>query len=446
MKFNILNLYKLTSSIALISLVSTFIFLNIKQINDGSGNNVLMTSFLIWFVFLIFKKEGYVIGRIKKTHFYIYLFLIYFFSKIIYDSFDSEFIKAYTYRTDNGLIMYLFLGSLISYAFYSFTLLLKNKNFNKIVNSFLIFYLILVLLGLIFAFEAQLVDIRHDVFLINNSSAAYQRPANLLIIQNLINTTILTLLFINRNIVSGFSLKICMILNFSYALLSALFSQLIGSNAGLVVTLSIFITLLIFIYVIKAFDYKMKNSVISFQSIFTGWLGLKILKALFIIFTISIPIIIFIYFNYSDKVTLLRISGFGAWNSLLESRIEIFLKNFMSHFLVNPFFGNMHADALTTGDGTHIHSFLSIIPHLGILGLILFIIFMYEIYMDIKRNSISQNYFSFDIYSYQLFRFLILILLLGLCTAITFFTWPPLWFSLGLFGIGVSPIPRKYVA
>lgn len=59
-------------------------------------------------------------------------------------------------------------------------------------------------------------------------------------------------------------------------------------------------------------------------------------------------------------------------NTSVESRFEILAANFETQFAYAPIFGNFFVDRYTTGGGSYAHSLLSILPHLGIVGMALF--------------------------------------------------------------------------
>ena len=94
-------------------------------------------------------------------------------------------------------------------------------------------------------------------------------------------------------------------------------------------------------------------------------------------------------------------------------------------------FGNLTADALTTGPGTYAHSLLSVFSHLGLVGAALFTMYLVALYREIMLPPIGLPSF-YSGAKYPLFRAMILGGLIGYGLIGTFFTWMPLWFALGL--------------
>ena len=68
-----------------------------------------------------------------------------------------------------------------------------------------------------------------------------------------------------------------------------------------------------------------------------------------------------------------RLFGFGSGEvSSIDSRLAIVSKYFLSQFAVAPFFGNVAAENLVSGEGSYIHSLpLYALTHTGVLGSLL---------------------------------------------------------------------------
>ena len=139
----------------------------------------------------------------------------------------------------------------------------------------------------------------------------------------------------------------------------------------------------------------------------------------------------------------------GDWTVLtaLIAAYDAFRDNFITQFSYNPLFGNMRVDLLTTGQGTYVHSLLSLLTHLGLVGFTLFVLFLRSLYLQIARpdqrlqGELKKSYLLFRLFA------LVAILLAGLVSA--FFVWTPLWFCVGLFAFGsnaplfASPKPSR---
>ena len=151
----------------------------------------------------------------------------------------------------------------------------------------------------------------------------------------------------------------------------------------------------------------------------------SIFISLFIVFVLLVGLI-----NFFDiDLDQFRIFDFGSGDvSSVSSRLALW-DNFLIHFDYNPIFGNMAVDALTTGEGTYVHSFIAtLLTHLGIVGFIFFFIYLF---VAIKEKLKSSN----NLYVNNLFALYSLIVFAGIFAIAsfgTFITWIPLWFLLGL--------------
>jgi hypothetical protein len=78
-----------------------------------------------------------------------------------------------------------------------------------------------------------------------------------------------------------------------------------------------------------------------------------------------------------DAIDVTRYRAFGFEQSTLAntsvtSRFEILMDNFGRHFSHAPLLGDMFVDSHTTGRGSYLHSLLAVLPHLGIVGTLMF--------------------------------------------------------------------------
>ena len=97
----------------------------------------------------------------------------------------------------------------------------------------------------------------------------------------------------------------------------------------------------------------------------------------------------------------------------------------------------MIVDKITTGEGSYIHSLLSIITHLGIIGSFIFILFLSTLYSNLRFSGTISN-LQDHIYNnkiYLIYRILTVTTVIVYCLFSSFFTWLPLWFAFGFFGL-----------
>lgn len=130
-----------------------------------------------------------------------------------------------------------------------------------------------------------------------------------------------------------------------------------------------------------------------------------------------------------------RAFGFGEFtvmNSSVVSRRDLFTENFMTHLAHAPVLGDMFVDRKTTGSGTYVHSLLSIVPHLGLVGSGLFICYALSAARQMSREWMRGRR-EWREACFVICGVGLLVSVATLSTAMTFFTAIPLWFSFGLF-------------
>ena len=142
--------------------------------------------------------------------------------------------------------------------------------------------------------------------------------------------------------------------------------------------------------------------------------------------------------SFGLELDSFRVLGFGSGeSSSINSRIDIFKNNFLIQLNYNPLFGNTMVDTLTTGEGSYVHSLLSLLTHLGIVGFLIFTSLVFFIY---KELGSSENHTDvlYGNRKFALYRFLMLSLILFFALISSSYIWMPIWFSIGLFGAGFS--------
>ena len=204
-----------------------------------------------------------------------------------------------------------------------------------------------------------------------------------------------------------------------------LLSQMIGSNntlvnlGGLLFATTIFY---IFINFTKA-ENLLSRIKLNVKKIFFSKLSSKLFGSIFISLFIVFVLLVGLINFFDIDLDQFRIFGFGSGDvSSVSSRLALW-DNFLIHFDYNPIFGNMAVDALTTGEGTYVHSFIAtLLTHLGIVGFILFFIYLF---VAIKEKLNNQR----DIYVNNLFALYSLIVFAGIFAIAsfgTFITYSPI--------------------
>jgi hypothetical protein len=279
-------------------------------------------------------------------------------------------------------------------------------------------------------------NVREDLFLISDLNGMYQRPGAFLTISFFIYSfTTAFFLFVNKYTKKGKLVNFMSFVLFGlYCLLTIggmILSQMIGSNNTLVnLGGLLFATTIFYIFINFTKSENLLSQIkLNIKKIFLSKLTSKlfgsIFVSLFIVFVLLVGLI-----NFFDiDLDRFRIFGFGSGDmSSISSRLAL-LNNFFIQFDYNPIFGNMDVDRLTTGEGSYTHSFiLSLLSHLGIIGFILFFIYLFVAIKE-KLNNHNNLFVNnlLSLYSLVVFAGIFAIASFG-----TFITWIPLWFLLGL--------------
>lgn len=427
----------------MLSSLLLYLFTNIKLIGEGSpalfvlGFSVMIGIFMI-VLEIVLKKSIY----IKKSFLFLILFFIYFIVNITLNRPND--LKALLLATTGGIILFYILGSLVSTnLFYIKEKLLNSNKFLNMFNFLYIVFSIFFLFLLFDTFYTHLSNVRTDLFLISSNDGMYQRAGDFLIISFFIYSFITTFfLSINKYLNRNKFVSLLYYIFFSIYCLAVvsgmLLSQLIGSNNTFVNLGGLLFASIVFYIFINFTKSKhlLSYTKLNIKTIFLTNLGFKIYKTIFLTFLLLIILFICIINIFDVDLSIFRIFGFGSGDvSSVSSRLAL-LDNFLIHFDYNPIFGNMAVDILTTGEGSYAHSFiLSLLSHLGIIGFILFFIYLF---VAIKEKLKSSN----NLYVNNLFALYSLIVFAGIFAIAsfgTFITWIPLWFLLGL----ISP-PIKF--
>ncbi|MBT1450700.1 hypothetical protein KJ365_07370 [Glaciecola sp. XM2] len=357
----------------------------------------------------------------------------------MFDSLSFEELKKISIGTTNGMVFSLIAGSIASISLITINDLSNKKRSIYIFSTTFLF--IACVLTLLLSFQTlsmKLAEIRSDVFLIVEQDGFYQRSAAFMFMLFLLLSTWFISLFLVENKSTKFTSTVLFLAFMSLtgvAVALMLTSQLIGSNAGLVTVGAFWMVLLTHIIVYRM-DKNILNKLtyLKIKSLLFSRVSLHVLAIVLLGFIFTISLLGYALDAAGIDIETFRIVGFGDGNiSSVDSRLELLMANFLTHFLYSPFFGNSMVDTLTTGPGTYVHSSISVLTHYGILGFTLFLLFLYFSYRDVTRsNSVAfkNNMTAHKGYKlYQLFAFFS-VGMFGLFSS--FFTWMPFWFCIGL--------------
>ena len=123
-------------------------------------------------------------------------------------------------------------------------------------------------------------------------------------------------------------------------------------------------------------------------------------------------------------------------NNSVMSRIDIVREELLDQVTQSPILGRLGVDSATTGGANHVHSLLSVATHLGVIGALLFLALLIASFRMLMLRRKPMEAGSWDGGS-VVFCLGALIWLIVYATLVTFFTWMPLWYGIGVIA---SPI------
>ncbi|MCK9491179.1 MAG: hypothetical protein M0Q24_03730 [Sulfurimonas sp.] len=422
-------------SVILYSII-LYLFVNIKNINEGSSGLVLLGMTLLLGILLIL-YEAYSVKKLycQKSFFLFILFISYFIYRIVCDMENMYFLKAFTVSTTSGIVLFYFLGIIVSFVLSLIKgHVLKKKESLKIFNIFFFAFSLVILIVFIMTYSFLSSFMSEKLFLITILNGNYQRPGTFLSIAFLIYSVFYMLFIVLNNKFKNEYKLLVLFLSIAYigAILGAiLLSQMIASNNALVTLVGMLFLTLVFLINIYYFkiEYLMENKRIILKNILFNKTTLFLLISIVIVFVTIIIIFVGMVLIFDIDLSRFRIFGFGAEQiNSITARIELW-KNFTTHFKYSPFFGNMAVDRLTTGDGTYVHSFLgSLLTHLGVVGFVLFFSYLYFAFKELL--NIEEDFIE-----NKLITLYLSLLYLGIFAIAIFgvhVSWIPLWFLLGM--------------
>jgi hypothetical protein len=414
--------------------VAFFLFANIKVTNAGVGYGYLLIAFGCLIVVALFRRDPFRSIALRPSAAALLAFMAYFFVRLMIDVGDPDRLKALTVGTSGGVVFALLLG--ISVSLFMCGLYESQVKTHWRLFAVVLFLIVCTSLSLD-TYRAHIANVRADIFLVADNSS-YQRPGNFVIMLGLIASTLLaqSMELPKRGKLQNIAAVVAVGMYFALLLVLLITSQLIGSNTGLVVTAFVGVGTLSWIWRprLKKWKYHAlflgnKLTVLSLIRKSARKLIANVIIAAGVTAALGVTLLSVMHLNLEE----FRIVGYSSGTiggHSLESRIRILRSNFLTQFAYAPLFGNLNADSLTTGAGTYAHSLISMLSHLGIVGSLLFVIYLVAICREQFRGNvhIARYYGSLDM---TLLRAIMAVVIVGFALVGTFFTWMPLWFSLG---------------
>ena len=400
--------------------------ININDIwSRGSRLDLFFFSMLLGVIYLIISK--YLLNiqyKVKNSFIILSLFFFYFFIRICLDLKTLHDLKAF------GILVAVFycLGALVSVALQGFYLDMQKNNFLKRFNIFLLLLSFMILTSLYLIINNFSVHLRSDILLMKNTENLYQRPGDFLSL-----IFIIYYLLVMGSILQSKKVTFLKCIFFSLIVISSMLgmylAQIFGSNNS-----TICIAGLLLVFCVSLFFHYLQQSKLlgSVQNLKTK-VSITLTCSLVLGAFAWVILIWLAMKTFSIDQGKLRIFGFSeldgsiSMQSSVHSRVELW-KNFHTHLYYDSIdFGNVAVDRLTTGEGTYIHSFIaSILTHLGLLGLFIFLVYLFFSLRE-GLSSLNEQNMSLMLFYGLLFGGFFLI-----ANLFTFFTWLPMWFLMGV--------------
>jgi len=416
-------------SMLALTLLCTFYFLNVKTIGLGQGY-VFLAMFLI--STLLIKKILSYNFVLKKNLIIVFIFLTYIIVRYVLDNEGTSGVVGFSVGTNSGILFGFGLGIFVSYVLSNIYHTLSDCPCSEgFFSKFLMMYFALTLYFVVILFLSYMSIKVDNAFLIDSIPVAYQRPGILIFIFNIQNAILFAIskIFLHKR-TAYFGLMF-----YTIAGLSAILSQLIGSNFAFVAMILLIGLMVVYAKLVNRSRGYIHNKKLTFKSIFFGWIAKEVLiTGSKYILMLTVLLYVLTELSMID-LTKLRLFGDNWEIDSITARIELVQGLFIKHFNFAPIFGNMTVNSIM-GD-QYIHSLIAFFTHLGITGMILFLLVVYFVYRNIAKCGAYNNQ---TYYEYQLLRLLIFTFILIMAFLGNFFTWIPLWFVFGLFASSfISP-------
>lgn len=432
-----MQLLRLLFAYATLILLALFIRANIFQIDQTSGSHglpYLYASFIAFFATVTVAGDLTGFLKVKKATFILFAFITYAIVKYYMEANQFQF-RAVTIGSTQGLLFSLAMGITASYPIFTLYSLYNTRKWSTIVAVLTIVYLSVLTVSLFILIKSGMDITKSDSFRIDEN-IKYQRPGDLLILQMLISSSVAFVLFTKHTdfkLAKFFTLTVLVV---SIGVLTGLLSQIFGSNKGLLAGIAIAI---IFVTCSFTAQFSKFNQSIKITGFLFGRTGLYMFLGL-ILSTLILGGSTLAALNIMEvDYTETRIGGDGLTEEgkvvSIDSRTAIFKKNFFKHFYHSPIFGHTQVEKILGDENEYVHSTLSVLTHLGLFGFLIFLLLVLSMYFEITRGNGARRLNILPNNSiYSLFRLSLLscILTMGIFTA--FFTWMPLWFSIGFIG------------
>lgn len=431
--------FRLTLAASSCLFLILYLLENIASFGKGVSFQLFIASTLCAILLLLSSYKYFDFLKIRASHCFLFIFFLYVFFNIVFDSLSFEELKKISIGTTNGMLFSYIAGSIVSVSLVIIHDLSRKKLNIYRTSIFLLF--IACLLAFILSFitlGAKLSEIRADVFLITEQNGFYQRSAAFMFMLFLLLSTWFVSVFLINNKktpLTSLTLLLSFALLFGLAVLLMLTSQLIGSNSGFV-TIGGFLMVLVTYILIYKMDINLLNKLkyLKLRSILFSKISIHILLIVFSFLLVSLSLLVYFLDDIGINIESFRIMGFGEGKiTSVDSRIDLLMSNFITHFLYSPILGNSMVDSLTTGTGTYVHSSLSVLTHHGIVGFTLFVLFLYFSYRDVALvNAKPTKYNMLSLRGYKLYQLFTFFTVIVFALFSAFFTWMPFWFCIGL--------------
>jgi hypothetical protein len=360
------------------------------------------------------------------------LFFVYFVLNAIFDGMDSTSIFSYIFGSTGGMLFSLVCGVFSSVLLNEIhNAKIASKKFRKFVHFLLlamVFWIVYENFLMLQEFKGR---VRLDLFLMEDRDLSYQRIGNYILVKLMITISLVVLAFSLQPL--SLTLRIIFMGLMAFDSVNIFFaSQLVGSNSGAIASVGLYLFALVFVLTSYGSSIAMQK---SFIGIMWGFLNLCRRHWKEIGLAVAVGVVFLVKFDFEwDSLRVFRYGDLNA-SSSFDTRVDIFRNYAAAQFFYNPVFGNTLVDSLTSGEGTYVHSIpVSVQTHLGVVGLIIFLILNYKIFKKIKIEINQRAVDGNPKFLYYYFSYLGIVIVLVAGTVSAFFNWMPYWFALGFWG------------
>ncbi len=390
--------------LAAISLLSLLIFEYYIYTNlNGFGfvhRNQHLLGFVLFNSLILLLVYGFLGGKIviKKSIVMMLIFVAYFFFRVALG--DDSSIWSFFFGSDSGILYYFIVGVSVSILYRMLNAYIYRNRQKKCLLGFILFIAAVYSIFPALLVMEALGNVRVDILLVEDGDELYQWLGDLTTVRTIVVSALYASVIINlrrdRSIyVKMVHLFLASLYTFQIGC-SILYLQIVGSNKGTVLVLTMFCIVFLLYFFARHGFVLAKFRTVGKVWVTTSCIRIISLSALKVLVVLSCVIVIVVLdpLNYEFPFDKIRLTGFGSGEiSSVTSRIELLETKFVRQFSLNPVFGTIDAEVEAGYEkGEYVHSVaFYLLSHTGLVGFLLFLLGLKRLVKELMKPHSTQS-------------------------------------------------------